>query len=278
MSGTILVLGATGNVGAPLVEALVARGERVRAGSRHASPVDGAEAARVDLADPASVEAAMEGVDRLYALAPAGSMDPVGLLSPVFEAAARRGAKVVLQSAMGVEASDDIPLRRAELALERSGAPWVVLRPNWFMDNFHTYWREGVRAGHVLVPAGEGATSFVDARDIAAAAAGALTSSAWDGQAFAITGPEALTYHEAAATLSDALGRTVAYRPVDDETFVGIMTRAGLPEAYARLLAGIFYPVREGWAAPVTDAVEQLSGQAPRTLRTYAADRAALMS
>ena len=140
------------------------------------------------------------------------------------------------------------------------------------------YVREGVRAGHVMVPAGEGATSFVDARDIAAAAAGALTSDKWDGQAFTITGPEALTYHEAAATLSNALGRTVAYRPVDDETFVGIMTGAGVPEGYARLLAGIFHPVREGWAATVSDAVEGLSGQAPRSLRAYAADRAALMA
>ena len=278
MSGIILVLGATGNVGAPLVEALVAKGERVRAGSRHAPPAAGAEAVRVDLADPAIVDGAMDGADRVYVLAPAGTTDPTGLLLPVFAAAARRGAKVVLQTAMGVEASDEIPMRQAELALERSGAPWVVLRPNWFMDNFHTYWREGVRAGHVLVPAGEGATSFVDARDIAAAAAGALSSDRWDGQAFTVTGPEALTYGEAAATLSNALGRTVAYRPVDDDTFVGIMTGAGVPEDYARMLAGIFHPVREGWSAAVTDAVERLSGRAPRTLRDYAADRAALLA
>jgi uncharacterized protein YbjT (DUF2867 family) len=278
MSGTILVLGATGNVGAPLVEMLAARGERVRAGSRHAPPVPGAEAVRVDLADAGSLEAAMDGVDRVYALAPAGTMDPAGLLSPVFAAAARRGAKVVLQTAMGVEASDEIPLRRAEIALERSGAPWVVLRPNWFMDNFHTYWREGVRAGRVEVPAGEGATSFVDARDIAAAAAGALTASEWDGQAFAITGPEALGYAEAAAVLSQATKRPVAYRPVDDATFVAAMTGAGLPEDYVRMLAGIFHPVREGWTATVTDAVERLSGQPPRTLAAYAADRAALLA
>lgn len=278
MSGTILVLGATGNVGAPLVEALAARGERVRAGSRQAPPIAGAEAVRVDLADPATVEPAMDGVDRVYALAPAGTMDPVGLLSPVFAAAARRGAKVVLQTAMGAEASEEIPLRQAELALERSGAPWVVLRPNWFMDNFHTYWIEGVRAGQVAVPAGEGRTSFVDARDIAVAAAGALTSSRWDGQAFTITGPEALTYGEAAATLSEATGRRVAYRPVDDEGFVAIMTGAGLPQAYARMLAGIFFAVRQGWAAAVTDDVERLSGRAPRRLATYTADRAALLA
>ncbi len=278
MSGTILVLGATGNVGAPLVEALAARGERVRAGSRHAPPVAGAEAVRVDLADPATVEAAMDGVDRVYALAPAGTMDPVGLLSPVFASAARRGAKVVLQTAMGAEARDDIPLRQAELALARSGAPWVVLRPNWFMDNFHTYWIEGVRAGHVSVPAGEGTTSFVDARDIAAAAAGALTTSEWDGQAFAITGPEALTYGEAAAILSEATGRPVAYRPVDDAAFVATMTGAGVPEGYAWTLAGVFVAVREGWAAAVTDDVERLSGRTPRTLATYAADRAALLA
>jgi uncharacterized protein YbjT (DUF2867 family) len=278
MSGTILVLGATGNVGAPLVEALVARGERVRAGSRHPAPVEGAEAVRVDLADPGGVEAAMDGASRVFVLAPVGTTDPASLLSPVFAAAARRGAKVVLQTAMGVETSDEIPIRQAEIALERSGAPWVVLRPNWFMDNFHSYWLAGVRAGSIEVPAAAGATSFVDARDIAAAAAGALTSDAWDGQAFAITGPEALTYGEAAAVLGQAIGRPVAYRPVDDATFVGQMTGAGVPEGYARMLAGIFHAVREGWTAPVSDAVERLSGRAPRTLAAYAADRAALFA
>lgn len=270
MSGKILVIGATGTVGAPLVAELLRRGEQVKAASRSAATrfPGGAEAVRVDLADPGMLEPALAGVDRIYALAPAGSVDPLTPLQPVVEAAAARGIKVVLQTAMGVDADDNIPFRRLELLLERSGAPYVILRPNWFADNFATYWGAGVREGEIRLPAGEGRTSFVDARDIAASAAGALTSSKHDGRAFVLTGPQAFSYAEAAELLSRALGRRIAYRAVDAKTFVAETAAAGVPRDYAEFLAAIFHPVAQGWAAPVTDAVETLSGKPPRSLQS----------
>ena len=135
-----------------------------------------------------------------------------------------------------------------------------------------TYWGAGVRAGEIRLPAGEGKTSFVDARDIAAAAAGALTSSAHDGKAFVLTGPAALSYAEAAELLSRALGRRVAYSAVDDRTFVAEAVANGVPQDYAELLAIIFHPVAEGWTAAVTDAVETLSGKPPRSLQSSIED------
>ena len=275
MSGRILVLGATGTIGAPLVAELVARGEQVRAVTRHATPVAGAEAARFDYLDPATHEAAFDGVDRAYVLVPAGYTNGRELLRPIFDLAARKGVKVVMQSVFGVDADDSIPYRQAEIQLQQSGTPHVILRPNWFTDNFDTYWGEGIRRqGVIAVPAGEGTTSFIDARDIAASAAAALTSDRFDGRAFNLTGPEALSYHEAAAELSNALGRTVTYRPVDDETFVSAMTQAGVSEDYARFLAFIYAPVREGWAAAVTGDVEELTGRRPRDLAAWARDNA----
>jgi uncharacterized protein YbjT (DUF2867 family) len=275
-TGKILVIGATGTVGAPLVAELLARGEKVKAATRNTAArlPAGAEAVALDLADPKSFEAALADVNRLYALAPAGSVDPLATLKPLVEAAIARGIKIVLQSAIGVDASDDIPFRRLELLLERSGAPYVILRPNWFTDNFLTYWGAGVAAGEIRLPAGDGKTSFVDARDIAASAAGALTSSAHDGKAFVLTGPQAFSYAEAADLLSKALGRRIAYRAVDGKTFVAEAVAGGVPQDYAELLAAIFYPVAQGWAAAVTDAVETLSGKPPRSLRSSIADLA----
>ena len=274
MSGKILVIGATGNVGAPLVAELLRRGEKVKAASRNAGArfPSGVEAVRLDLSDPTTLEPALSGVDRIYALSPAGSVDPLTPLTPVIEAAAARGIKVVLQTAMGVDADDNIPFRRLELMLERSGTPYVILRPNWFADNFVTYWGAGVRAGEIRLPAGEGKTSFVDARDIAASAAGALTSSAHDGKAFVLTGPAALSYAESAELLSRALGRRVTYSAVDDRTFVAEAVSNGVPQDYAELLAVIFHPVAEGWTAAVTGAVETLSGKPPRSLQSSIED------
>jgi uncharacterized protein YbjT (DUF2867 family) len=274
MAGKVLVLGANGNVGKPLVAALLAMGERVKAATRSGAAVGGAEGVAFDVTDPATFGPALEGVDRAFLMLPTGYIDAKGLLVPLIETAAARNVKVVLQSVFGVDADDSIPYRQAELVLEKAGVPFVVLRPNWFADNFHLFWKAGIDHGVISVPAGEGKSSFIDVRDIAVSAAAALTSSAFDGRAFNLTGPEALGYADAARIISGVLGRTVAYEAVDDEAFVAMLTGAGVPEAYARFLASIFHPVREGWTAAVTDDVATLTGHAPRSLETYARDNA----
>lgn len=277
MANKILVLGASGTVGRPLVRALLAKGEAVKAASRSGAAVEGAKGVRFDFADPASFGPALDGVDRVYLIAPTGVTDVPGLLLPVVEAISAHGAKIVLQSAMGADLSDAHPYRVVERAIEASGRPYVLLRPNWFSDNFHSFWKAGVAAGEIALPAGEGRTSFIDVRDIAESAASALTSDRFDGRGFTLTGPEALGYAQAAHVLSEALGRTVGYRAIDDETFVAALVGAGVPEDYAGFLAAIFQPVREGFAAVVTSDVETLSGHAPRSLADYARDnRAAL--
>lgn len=278
MAGKILVLGATGTIGGKVAAGLVARGEKVKAVSRGATAVPGAEAVALDLSNPAALDAALEGVDRVFANVPAGYLDPVGLLSPVIEAAAARKIKVVLMTVLGVDADDSIPYRQLELKLMASGTSYGIIRPNWFSDNFHTYWREGIRHGAIAVPAAEGKSSFIDTRDIADSAVAILTSSAFDGSAYNLTGPEALSYAEAAAILSEVTGQKIAYQPVDDQTFVSILTGAGVPAEYANFLAAIFHPVREGWTAGISGDVEKLTGKPARTLRTYATDNRALLT
>jgi uncharacterized protein YbjT (DUF2867 family) len=275
MPGKILVLGATGHVGALLTTRLVSAKERVKAASRRASCVAGAEAVRFDYEDKGSYPAAFEGVDRAFVLVPGGYTNAVALLQPVIQAAAERKIKVVLQTALGVDADDKIPYRQAELFLIRSGVPFVILRPNWFADNFHTFWLEGIKGGVISLPAGEGRTSFIDVRDIAACAAAALTTDRFDDQSFNLTGPEALSYYDAATVLSKVAGRKVTYGPVDDDTFIEMATAAGLPHDYAVFLASIFLPVRQGWTAGVTGDVQVLTGKAPRSFEQYAADHAA---
>lgn len=277
MTGKILVLGATGNVGLPLVQTLLAKGEQVKAATRSGKPVDGAEGVAFDFTNSATFGPAFEGVDRAYVMLPAGYVDAKALLTPVIEAAAARGVKVVFQSVFGVDADDSIPYRKVELALEQSGTPFVILRPNWFADNFHTYWKAGVAHGQLAVPAGQGKSSFIDVRDIAASAAAALTSREFDGKGFNLTGPEALSYGDAAALLSAALGRTIAYVPQDDEPFIQMLIGAGVAEDYARFLTSIFYPVREGWTAAVTPDVKTLTGTDPRSVANYIADNLAAL-
>lgn len=275
MSGKVLVLGATGNVGRPLVRALLAKGEAVVAASRTGASIEGAEGVRFDYAAPGTHAGAFSGVGRAYVMLPTGYVDSKGLLGPVVDALAAQKVKIVFQSVLGVDADDAIPYRQVELALERSGAPYVILRPNWFADNFHTFWKADIDHGRIAVPASSGKSSFIDARDIAECAAVALTTSRFDGQAFNLTGPEALSYADAAAILSEVLGRPIRYDAIDEDSFIQTLRKAGVPGDYAEFLASIFHPVREGWTAVVSDDVETLTGRKPRTLRTYAADHAA---
>ncbi len=272
MTGKILVLGATGTVGTPLVKALVNKGESVKAASRSGKAVEGAEGVRFDYADTSTFADAFDGVDRLYLLLSTGHVDVLGALSPVVDEAIRRKIKIVFMSVFGVDADDSIPYRQAELKIIASGIPHVILRPNWFADNFHTFWKAGIDHGQIAVPAGDGKSSFIDVRDIADSAAAALSSTAFDGKAFNLTGPEALGYADAAAVIEKAIGRPVAYNAVSDEVFIVILTGAGVPQDYAAFLASIFYPVREGWTSAVTGDVQMLTGNAPRSLETYVAD------
>lgn len=270
----ILVLGASGTVGSLLVPALVAAGQRVRAASRHARPFAGAEAARFDFADPATLGPALDGIDSLYLLMPADNLQVEQYLLPVIAAAAARGVKTVLQSVMGVEHEPQNPYRQVELAVQRALPSAVVLRPNWFADNFHGMWAPAVAQGVIALPAGTGASSFIDARDIAACALAALTSTRFNGQAFTLTGPQALDYGAAAALLSQAAGRRIVYQAIDDARFVANLQAAGVPADHGRMLAGLFAAVRAGQTAQVSDAVERMTGRPARTLSQYMADHA----
>ncbi|ASY62075.1 hypothetical protein SJ05684_c06110 [Sinorhizobium sojae CCBAU 05684] len=278
MAGKVLVLGASGTVGIEVLRALVKKGERVKAGSRRGTPVADAEVVMFDYRDCSTYGHALDGVDRICVIAPEGHLDPVALLKPIIQAAAARGIKTVLMSVIGVGGDDDPPHREVELFLEKTGAQFVIIRANWFADNFHGQWLESVRHGTIAVPAADGRTSFIDARDVAEGAASALTGDAFNGQVFDLTGPEALSYGEAAAILSQAAGRPIVYTPVDDETFIGLLADAGIPGDYARYLARRFQSVREGRAAIVTDDVERLTGRKPRTFETYARDHATALA
>ncbi|MBY8072677.1 SDR family oxidoreductase [Vibrio fluvialis] len=271
----VLVLGASGHVGQPLVAELLAKGEQVKAASRSGKAFGAAEGVVFDFADPTTFDAAFDGVDRAYVMLPGGYVESKALLEPVIQAASERNVKVVFQSVLGVDADDSIPYRQVEIALENSGVPYVILRPNWFADNFHTYWKAGIDQGVIGVPAGEGKSSFIDVRDIASSAAAALTTNRFDNQAFNLTGPEALSYAQAAQKISAALGKPVAYQAMEEGAFCDLLKSVGVPADYAEFLTSIFYPVREGWTAGVSDAVATLTGNAPRSLDEYIADHLA---
>ncbi len=279
---TFLIVGGTGTVGTPLVDELVKAGAVARIGTRDPTkanqtpPANGKVAVRLELQDPSTFDAALDGVDGVFVLSPPGHARQDVLLTPFLDAAAKRAPKIVTMTANGVQFDDNNPMRKIELKVAASGVRHVHLRPGWFMQNFQTFWLPTIQKdGVIALPAGDAKTAFVDARDIAGVAAQALLTSKLDGQALALTGPESLTYAEAAQILSEAAGRPITYLPVEDAAFHRALTNAGLPADYGDLMVTLFGTVRQGFAASVDDAVARVLGRA-RTLRQYAQDHAAV--
>lgn len=269
---TILVVGATGTVGSELSRLLASAGHTVRKATSRA-PTE-PDQVHLNLLTGDGIDAAFKGVDRAFFLAPPGHSRQDLLLNPLVDAAAAHGLhKVVLMSAMGANADEAAPLRVAERHLEASGLAYNIIRPNWFMQNFNTFWLHGILSqGQILLPVGQAKGSFIDARDIAAVAAALLVSERFNGQDFDLTGPEALDHQQVAAVLTQASGKDIGYTDISPEQMREGLLAAGLPADYAEFLLLILGYFKAGYAERKTDAVQLITGQAPRSVAQYAAD------
>jgi uncharacterized protein YbjT (DUF2867 family) len=144
------------------------------------------------------------------------------------------------------------------------------------MQNLSTTHLADIREwDEVYVPAGRGRTNFIDAADIAEAAAVCLTTSGHDGTAYEITGCEALTYDEVAAILSEACDRPITYPRPSAKAFKARMRAAGHDESFVGVMAAIYATARFGMAGGTTDDFRRLVGRDPRTLSEWAALNAA---
>ena len=269
----VLVTGPTGTVGGALLEILAARGVQVVAGARDPRSA-GTEAVPLDLERPETFDAALEGVDRLFLMRPPAMADTGRYLSPFLTAARRHGvAHVVFLSVMGVNRF--LPHWWVEQDLRASTMGWTFLRPSYFAQNLETTLRADIRDRGVLrLAAGRGRTSFVDARDVAAVAALALTEPrAHTGQAYVLTGPEALDFHQVASLLSAELGRPVDYRPRSLLTRRRELRRQGTPAGLVTVQLMIDLVARLGLAARVTHTIERLLRRPATPLAVYVHDR-----
>ena len=274
-----LVIGASGTVGSKIVQSLVRDGLAVRATTHRKEAVGtkgGVERVYLDLATGEGIAQAFEGVDRAFVLAPPGHADHYKLLSPlVAEARRRKLDKVVLMTAMGANAADT-PFRRVEQELEQSGLRYNIIRPNWFMQNFNTFWLAGIRDnGKIQLPVGTAKTSFIDARDIADVATRLLVADGVDNRDFDLTGPTALDHDAVARILSEATGRKVTYEEIEPDVLRKGLLAGGVPADYTEFLLVILGFLKQGYAERTTTAVRELIGRDPIAFERYARDNRA---
>jgi len=281
MSQQTLVIGSTGKVGRYLVSELLERDHSVRAATRQPDDIqydwsDRAEPIHFDYDQPETIPPAVGGVDRIFSIVPPADPQAPETIQPVLEAAEDHGVDhLVFMSAFGVDqAPDSMPLRAAELAVQDSEVDATILRPNWFMQNFYPGWIYDViqQMGGIRIPAGDGAISVIDSRDIARTAATVLTESSHRGKGYTLTGPEPLDNDEIAEILSDASGRDIDYVSTSDEVLEESLSAQGWSPAEIEFMVGLFQGMGQGHNAAVTDGVEQVTGRPPRSFETYADD------
>jgi len=274
-----LVIGASGTIGSRIVQSLVRDGFDVRATTHRKAAVgrkDGVERVYLDLATGEGITQAFDGVERAFLLAPPGYADHYKLLAPlVAEAARRKLDKVVLMTAMGANAADT-PFRRVEQDLEKSGLRYNIIRPNWFMQNFTTFWLAGIREhGKIQLPVGTAKTSFIDAGDIADVATRLLVADGVDNRDFDLTGPAAIDHDEVARILSQATGRTIAYEEIEPGVLRKGLLAGGVPADYTEFLLAILGFLKQGYAERTTTSVRELIGREPVPFERFARDHSA---
>lgn len=280
-----LVTGATGNVGSRVARELRERGVSVRAFVRDtvkAAKVlgDGVELASGDFSDAASVRRALEGVEGVF-LACANDPRQVEYETGVIDAAAEAGVRrIVKLSALGAEIGSPVAFwdwhGRIEEHLRASGVPAVVLQPTFNMTNLLGSAEQVRHAGSLFAPAGGAFVAMIDPRDVAAAAAVALTEDGHYEEAYVLTGPEVITFERVAEELSAATGRRVQFVAVPDEEARQSMVEQGVPEFAAAQIVAVFGFLRRGDQDRTTDDVRALTGRDPSSLARFACGHAGI--
>jgi NAD(P)H dehydrogenase (quinone) len=276
---TVAVTGASGQLGRLVVDDLLSRVEPAEIVLTSRKPESlaayaerGVTVRSADFDDPASLGEAFAGVDRLLLI----STDVIGRRVEGHQAAidAARGAGVrhiVYTSIPGTIADNPAGVvpdhALTEFAIRESGLDWTFLRNNLYADMQVPTLQQAAAAGRWVTNAGAGATAYVTRADCASVAAAVLASDGHVGRAYDVTGPEAHDALSLAALASELGHKQVEVVSVDDEAYAaGLVEHAGLPEAFAQLLASFGASARLGFLDTVTSAVADLTGRAPESL------------
>ncbi|TCO51155.1 uncharacterized protein YbjT (DUF2867 family) [Kribbella antiqua] len=264
----IVVTGATGNVGRPLVQALAAAGEDVTAVSRRIAEVpEGVRRLQADLAEPETLKPALHGAKGVFLLTSPDFL-AAGNLSDALRVIRAAGVpRVVLLSSQGVGTQRHPS--NLEDAVRESGLEWTMLRPGNFASNAYQ-WAESIRTRRVLeAPFADVALPAIDPQDIAEVAAATLRESSHAGVIYTLTGPAPISPRQQAEVIGQAVGEPVQFRELSrDEARSRMLTY--MPEPVVDATLGVLGEPSAD-EQRVSPDVEQVLGRPARTFADWAA-------
>ncbi|MEM9918646.1 MAG: SDR family oxidoreductase [Bacteroidota bacterium] len=276
----ILVTGATGKTGMAALRELVSRDVDVRAMTRNPDKAAmfeerGIPAVVADFQNASSLNKALEEINRMF-LVSSPSPEMVQTEKNVINAAKKAGIEYIVKiSAIGSGKTAPFKLGQYHAAIEehlqKSDLAYTILQPHGFMQNLLGSVATIQSQGTIYSNLGEAKLPMIDARDIGSVAAQLLIEGPEEhnGQTYVLTGPESLSYHDMANTLSEMLHKEVKYVAIPDEAAQSGMIQAGVPDWLAEDLVILNKIWREGQYGDLTPLVGELTGRPPRSFRTF---------
>jgi uncharacterized protein YbjT (DUF2867 family) len=272
-TGTILITGATGNVGTSLLKHLDTADVELRVLAHDESKAQslrdrGIEAVAGDFLEPETLGPALEGVSAVFLLTPIHP-EQITQATNVIKAAKQSGSDPRVVRLSVHQASHQAPTRisrqhaQIEDELISSGLPYTFLRPQSFMQN---------TLATARTVASQGKLGMIDARDIGEVVAKVLTEEGHEGKVYTLTGPAAISFYDVAEALSEVLGKEVRYVPVPLENAKEAMLSMGIPEWKADALNEYAKAHSEGYSDWTIDDFEQLTGHPPSSYMKFASD------
>ncbi len=275
----VLIIGSGGNIGTPLVQALVDRSLVPTLAVRNTQKAEDKWGNKVtttqfDFEDPTTFTSALEGQEAVFFIA--GHSNPVPSVQQFLTVAKEAGVKrIVFSSGRTTGDVPGKPLNDVEKLVRTWDRQWTILRPGWFMQNFVNWLGGTIRAENKLfLPAGNAKTAFIDVRDIADVAATCLLEEGHHGQLYNLTSDEALSHTEVCALISQASGKLVTYVPQERASFISTMLEKGWTEAAANYTADLYKYVISGKEEEISDDVAKVLGKTPRRFQAFAQEHA----
>lgn len=278
----ILALGATGNIGFPLINYLTTNSDiEIVAGVHNVAREQKlfAQFAQVtvehfDFLDPTTFPGAFKGVTKVFFVRPPQLAKPKEDMLPFLKYAQQQAIdQIVFVSLIGVEKNPMTPHHEIEQMIVDLNLPHTFIRPSFFMQNLNTTHQVDIRDHHDLfIPAGNSRTSFIDTRDIGEIAGIALLNPQYLNQKLDVTGPAALTYREIATIMTEVLGVEITYSKPSLLKFRHAMLKRGIKKDYVNVMVMLYLITQLGLAKQVNDEAEKILQRPPRDFKTYVED------
>jgi NAD(P)H dehydrogenase (quinone) len=282
---SLVVTGATGHLGRRVVESLLERGvpaaDIVAGGRRLENLADlaerGVRVARLDYDDPTSIEAAVEGAEKVLIVSGADMGRRAEQHQAVAQAAAKAGTRTIAYTSLPHASTTALLLaaehRATEEALRAVGVPFTFLRNAWYYEN-HTSQIPGfIELGAITGGGGDGRMTGAARSELAEAAAAVLASEGHDNAIYELGADAAYSLPELAALITTYSGSTVVYNDLPLDELTAVYEAAGLG-AMAPILADSDRAIAQGELLVETGDLARLIGRAPSTIED--AVRAAL--